>query len=71
MIPKNRMGGGATVLISIAVLLIVCGSLLLLRAKNLGQGLRTAAGLGGAVLLVLGVLLAYCLLSGRIVLPLW
>lgn len=58
-------------MISIAVLLTVCGSLLLLRAKNLGQGLRAAAGLGGAVLIVLGVFLAYCLLSGRIVLPLW
>ncbi len=57
--------------IIIAILFIVCGILLLLKARKISkkQGLHIVTG-GAIVLIVLGVISAYGLLSGKIVLPL-
>lgn len=58
--------------ISIAILLIICGILLLLKATKMPkeQGLHIITGMGAVVMIILGVVLTYCLLSGIIVLPL-
>lgn len=58
--------------ISIAALFIICGILLLLKTKKMPkeQGLHIITGVGGIVLIILGVILIYFILSGKIVLPL-
>lgn len=58
--------------ISIAILLIICGILLLLKATKMPkeQGLHIITGVGAVVMIIFGVVLTYCLLSGIIVLPL-
>lgn len=58
--------------ISIAILFIICGILLLHKAKKMTkeQGLHIITGAGAVVLIMLGVILTYCILSGEIVLPL-
>lgn len=58
--------------ISIAIFFIICGILLLLKARKMPktQGLHIITGGGAIVLIILGVILAYYLLSGEIVLPL-
>lgn len=58
--------------ITIAILFVICGILLLLKAGKMPkeQGLHIVTGVGGIVLIILGGTLAYCLLSGKIVLPL-
>lgn len=58
--------------ISIAILFIICGILLLLKTKKMPkeQGLYIITGIGAIVLIILGVILTYCILSGKIVLPL-
>lgn len=62
------IGGGAVVLILIAVLYMICGILLLQKAKRMPkeQGLHVITGIGAAVFIVLGMILAYYLLSGEI-----
>ena len=59
-------------LISIAILFIICGILLLLKTKKMPkeQRLQIITGVGAVVLIILGVILTYCILSGKIVLPL-
>lgn len=58
--------------ISIAIFLIICGTLLLLKIKKIPKehGLHIITGAGAIVLIILGVMLTYCILSGKIVLPL-
>ena len=58
--------------ISIAILFIICGILLFLKAKKMTkkQGLQIITGAGAIILFILGMILTYCLLSGKIVLPL-
>lgn len=58
--------------ILIAILFIICGILLLLKTKKMSkeQGLHIITGVGAIVLIILGVILTYCILSGKIVLPL-
>lgn len=62
------IGGGAIVLILIAVLFMICGILLLQKAKRMPkeQGLHVITGIGAVVFIVLGMILAYYLLSGEI-----
>lgn len=62
------IGGGAVVLILIAVLFIICGILLLRKAKRMPkeQGLHVITGVGAIVFIILGMILAYYLLSGEI-----
>lgn len=59
--------------ILIAILFIICGILLLLKAKKMPKekGLHIITGAGAIVLIILGVILIYCLLSEKIVLPLY
>ncbi len=58
--------------VAIAIFFILCGILLLLQSRKPSkkQGVRMAAGAGAVLLIILGGLLVYCLLSGKIVLPL-
>lgn len=58
--------------ISIAILFIICGILLLLKIKKMPkeQRLHIITGIGAIVLIILGVILIYCIFSGKIVLPL-
>ena len=58
--------------ISIAILFIICGILLLLKASKTPkeQGLHIVTGVSAIVLIIFGVILTYYLLSGKIVLPL-
>lgn len=58
--------------ISIAILFIICGLLLLLKASKMQkeQGFHIITGVSAIVLIILGVILTYYLLSGKIVLPL-
>ena len=58
--------------ISIAILFIILGILLLIKAKKMPkeQGLHVITGVGAVVMIILGVILTYLLLSGKIVLPL-
>lgn len=58
--------------ILVALLFIICGILLLVKAKNMPkeQGLHIIIGLCAIVMIILGVILTYCLLSGEIELPL-
>lgn len=51
---------------------IICGILLLIKTKKMPkeQGLHIITGIGAIVLIILGVILTYCILSGKIVLPL-
>ena len=58
--------------VAIAIFFILCGILLLLKSRKPSkkQGVRMAAGAGAVLLIILGGLLVYCLLSGKIVLPL-
>lgn len=67
-----RIYGGLTMFIFIAILFIICGILLLLKTKKMPkeQGLHIITGAGAIVLIILGVILTYCILSGKIVLPL-
>ena len=55
-----------------AILFIICGILLLLKAKKMPkeQGLHIIIGLCAIVMIILGVILTYSLLSGKIELPL-
>lgn len=59
--------------ILIAILFIICGILLLLKARKMPkeQGLHIITGIGAIVFIILGVILVYFLLSGKIVLPLY
>lgn len=58
--------------ISIAILFMICGILLLLKAKKMPKekGLHIIIGVCAIVFIILGMILIYCLLSGKIVLPL-
>ena len=58
--------------ISIATLFIILGILLLIKAKKMPkeQGLHVITGVGAVVMIILGAILTYLLLSGKIVLPL-
>lgn len=58
--------------ITTAILFIICGILLLLKAKRISKehGLWMIASTGAIILIMSGVILIYCLLSGKIVLPL-
>ena len=58
--------------ISIAILFIICGILLLLKAMQMPkeQEFHIITGACAIVLIILGVITTYCLLSGKIVLPL-
>ncbi|MBD5526215.1 MAG: hypothetical protein HDR04_17710 [Lachnospiraceae bacterium] len=58
--------------ISIATLFIILGILLLIKAKKMPkeQGLHVITGVGAVVMIILGAILTYLLLSGTIVLPL-
>ena len=58
--------------ILVAILFIICGILLLLKAKKMPkeQGLHIIVGVGAIVLIILGMILTYCVLTGEIVLPL-
>ncbi len=59
--------------ILIAILFIICGILLLLKARNMlkEQGLHIITGIGAIVFIILGIILVFYLLSGKIVLPLY
>ena len=59
--------------ILIAILFIICGILLLQKARNMPkeQGLHIITGIGAIVFIILGVILVFYLLSGKIVLPLY
>lgn len=57
-------------LISIAVIFVICGLLLLWRARKMPKRNRLAQ-IGAVVLILLGVALIFCVLSGIIELPLW
>lgn len=56
----------------VGILFIICGILLLLKAKRMPkeQGLHIIIGLCAIIMIILGVILTYCVLSGRIELPL-
>ena len=58
--------------ITIAIIIIICGALLLLKAKRLSdkQEFRIVIGICGTIFIVLGVVLVYNLITGNIVLPL-
>lgn len=56
--------------ISIAVCLIICGILLFVMAKKVQKTKSIIIGIAAVAFIILGVLLIYCLLSGKIVLPL-
>lgn len=58
--------------ITTAILFIICGILLLLRAKRMSKehGLQMIASTGATILILSGAILIYCLLSEKIVLPL-
>lgn len=58
--------------ILIAIFYIICGILLLLKTKTMPkeQGLHIITSVGAIVLIILGVILTYSILSGKIVLPL-
>lgn len=58
--------------ISITILFIICGILLLLKAKKMPkeQRLHTIVSVCAIAFIILGVVLAYCIFSGKIVLPL-
>lgn len=57
-------------LVSIAVILLICGLLLLWRAGKLPKG-QGSAQIGAVALILLGTALIFCVLSGMIELPLW
>lgn len=59
--------------ISVAILFMICGILLLLKARKMPkeQGLHIITGGGAIVLIISGAILTYYLLSGEIVLPLY
>ena len=58
-------------LILIAILFIICGILLLLKARKMPkeQGLHIITGVSAIVFIFLGIILIYGLLFGKIVLP--
>ncbi len=58
--------------ILIAILFIICGILLLLKAKKMPteQGLHIITDASAIVFIILGVILTYCVLSGKIPSPL-
>lgn len=57
----------------IAVLFLLLGGLIFWKANRMvgKQSLRIAAGIGGALLAAWGAGMIYCLLSGKIQLPLY
>lgn len=59
--------------ILIVILFIICGILLLLKARKMPkeQGLHIIIGMGAIVFIILGAILVCFLLSGIIVLPLY
>ena len=56
----------------LCILLIVCGFLLLIKAKNIQgkSGLRVILGASGAILVIFGIVLIYYVVTGVIELPL-
>lgn len=56
----------------LCILLIVCGILLLIKAKNIQgkSGLRVILGVGGVILVIFGIVLIYYVVTGVIELPL-
>lgn len=58
--------------ISVAIIIIICGALLLLKAKRMPdkKGLCIVSAIFGTALIVWGITLIYHLITGNIVLPL-
>lgn len=66
-------GDVTTMLITIAIIFIICGIGLNMKAKKIEkeQELKIIIHIGGFVFIILGVVLAYNILNGNIELPLW
>ena len=56
----------------LCILLIICGILLLIKAKNIQgkSGLRAILGVSGTILVIFGFVLIYYVVTGVIELPL-
>ena len=63
---------GDKMFITIAIIFIISGALLLLKAKRMSHKpeLRIVIGVCGIIFIVLGIVLVYNLITGNIVLPL-